>query len=140
MELLGRVYGRAGWGPLLDLALRHAAIASAESGGSLLDAADLLEDPSYREEVAPSVRNPATQRFLERLGDASGLDRRLLPAIQRLDRVLSSPLLRGSLSLPEQTLNFALVFSERRVLLLDLSGIGQANARVLGSILLLLIR
>jgi len=140
VELLGRVYGRAGWGPLLELAIRHSAIASAESGGSLLDSAELLEDPFYREEIAGAVRNPATARFLERLGDVGALDRRVLPAVHRFDRMLSSPVLRASLSLPEQTLSFDRVFAERRVLLLDLSEIGMANARVLGSILLLLIR
>lgn len=140
VELLGRVYGRAGWGPLLELAIRHSAIASAEIGGSLLDSAELLEDPFYREQIAAEVRNPATARFLERLGDAGGLDRRVLPAIHRFDRMLSSPALRASLSLPEQTLRFEDVFADRGVLLLDLSGIGLANARVLGSLLLLLIR
>ncbi len=140
VELVGRVYGRGNWGPLLDLALRHSAIASAEIGGSILDSAELLEDPYYREDVALRVRNPATVRYLDRLGDASGLDRRVLPALHRLDRMLSSPTLRSSLALPKQTLSLGRVFAERRVLLLDLSGIGLANARVLGSILLLLIR
>jgi len=140
VELLGRVYGRAGWGPLLELSIRHAAIASAEVGGSLLDTADILQDPYYRNDISSGVRSPATSRFLERLGDAGGLDRRILPAVHRLDRVLSSPLLRASLSLREQTLRFEDVFSQRRILLLDLSGVGMAGTRVLGSILLLLIR
>lgn len=139
VEIVQRVYGREYWGPLLDLLLRHAAIATIELGGSVVEAARLLEDPWFRERALSQLRNPETIRFLTQLaGDV--YDRRLLPAVQRLQRLLASPWLRNILGQTEGRLDFASAFRRREVLLMDLSGLGMNNAKLLGSLVLLMLR
>ena len=67
IEILQRVQGREYWGPLLDLMLRHAALAAIELGGSLLETARLLDDYWFRESALPRIANPETARFLAQL-------------------------------------------------------------------------
>ena len=140
VETLQRVFGKAYWGPMLDLAVRHAAAATIASHGTLVESARLLEDPTFREQVLRSVDNPETHRFFAGLNDSCGLDRRVLPAVHRLQRLLATPWLRNVLAQPRSSLSFGEVFERREILLLDLSGLGVANAKLLGSLLLLLIR
>jgi hypothetical protein len=64
----------------------------------------------------------------------------LLPAINRLQRLLGTPWLRNVVGQTGRGLDFADVFDDNRILLVDLSGVGATNARLLGSLLLLLIR
>src|SRR5207244_11973532 len=64
VEIVQRVYGREYWGPLLDLTLRHAAIASIELGGSLIESARLLDDPWFRARALERLENVETTRFL----------------------------------------------------------------------------
>ncbi len=140
VEIVQKVYGREYWGPLLDLLLRHAAIATIELGGSVVEAARLLEDPWFRERALNQLRNPETIRFLAQLSGDAIYDRRLLPAIQRLQRLLASPWLRNILGQTEGQLDLAEAFRRREVLLMDLSGVGMSNSRLLGSLLLLMVR
>ena len=140
VEVVQRIYGREYWGPLLDLTLRHATIATIEIGGSLIETARFLDDPLFRERAISQVRNPETVRFLSRLEDGNGLDRRSLPAVHRLQRLLATPWLRNTLGQTGQSLDFGEVFRRGDVLLIDLSGIGTANAKLLGSLILLMIR
>jgi hypothetical protein len=57
-----------------------------------------------------------------------------------LQRLLAAPWLRNILGQSGRGLSFQELFDEQAVALFDLSGIGTANARLLGSLLLLLIR
>ncbi len=139
VEVVQRVYGSEYWGPLIDLTLRHAAMAAAEIGGSLLDSARLLDDPWFRDRTLARVANAETVRVLGQLGSA-GYDRRLLPAINRLQRLLATPWMRNIVGQQAPGIDFQAVFDERRILLFDLSNVGATNARLLGSLLLLLIR
>ena len=140
VELVERVYGHQYWGPLLDLLLRHAALAAMELGGSLLESARLLDDSWFREQALAKIENHETVRILSQLAPGSGFDRRLLPAINRLQRLVGTPWLRNIVGQKERALDFAQVFDERRIALFDLSGVGTTNARLLGSLLMLLIK
>jgi hypothetical protein len=114
-------------------------MASVELGGSVIDGARLLDDPWYREGALRNLSNSETVRILSSLDDRAQ-ERRLLPAINRLQRMLATPWLRNILGQTDSALDFQQVFDERRILLFDLSGIGATNARLLGSLLLLLIK
>lgn len=138
VEVIQRVQGREYWGPMLDLLLRHAALAAMQLGGSLVEAARLLDDPWFRGYALTRLENDETARFLSHLGDV--YDRRSLPAVNRMQRLLATPWLRNILAQNGPGLDFAEIFEERSVALFDLSGIGATNARLLGSLLLLLIR
>jgi hypothetical protein len=140
VELVERVYGHQYWGPLLDLLLRHAALAAMELGGSLLESARLLDDSWFREQALSKLENRETVRILSQLAPGSGYDRRLLPAINRLQRLLGTPWLRNIVGQKERALDFAELFDKRRIALFDLSGVGTTNARLLGSLLMLLIK
>ncbi|MCA9852247.1 MAG: ATP-binding protein [Dehalococcoidia bacterium] len=140
IDMLQRAFGRSHWGPMLELTLRHAFIAAAEIGGSVRESARLLEDPDYRELTIGTLRSASTTRFFEALEDASIFDRRVLPAVHRLERLLATPTLASALGSPQRTLDFEKVMHNRETLLLDLSGIGLAPARLLGGLLLLLLR
>jgi energy-coupling factor transporter ATP-binding protein EcfA2 len=139
IEIIQRL-GRGFWGPVLDITMRHAALAAIESNGSLVGSARILEDPAYREQLLPSLTNPETVRFLEQLGTADGFDRRTLPAVHRLQRLLASPWLRNILGQSENSLHFDEMFDRGESLLCDLSGVGVANAKLMGSLLLLMLR
>ena len=140
VEIVQRVYGREYWGPLLDLTLRHAAIASIELGGSLIESARLLDDPWFRARALERLENVETTRFLRQLGDGGVYDRRSLPAVHRLQRLLATPWLRNMLGQPSPGIDFGAVFDRRQILLLDLSALGTSNARLIGSLILLMIR
>ena len=140
IEVLQRVQGREYWGPLLDLALRHAAFAAAELGGSLIETARMLDDPWFRGDAIPQLRNAETARFLGRLGDGPGVERQLLPAIHRLQRLLATPWLRNVLGQAGRGLDFSELFDRRSLALFDLSGVGTTHAKLIGSLLLLRIR
>jgi energy-coupling factor transporter ATP-binding protein EcfA2 len=140
VEIVQRVYGREYWGPLLDLTLRHAAIASIELGGSLIESARLLDDPWFRTRALERLENVETTRFLRQLGEGGVYDRRSLPAVHRLQRLLATPWLRNMLGQPTAGIEFAEIFDRRQTLLLDLSGLGTSNARLIGSLILLMIR
>lgn len=141
VEVIQRVFAQHGhWGPLLDLLLRHATTAAAEIGGSLADSARVLDDPDYRATVLATIGEGETARVLGQLGEAGGLDRRILPAVQRLQRMLASPLLRATLGQQENAVDFGSSFERSESLLCDLSGLGMANARLIGSLLLLMVR
>ena len=138
VEILQRVQGREYWGPQLDLSLRHAAQAAVEVGGSLIETARMLDDPWFREESLSQVTNVETARFLGRLKATQ--ERQLLPAVNRLQRLLATPWLRNTVGQTGSGLRFDELFEQRSVALFDLSGIGTTNAKLIGSLLLLLIR
>lgn len=140
IELVQRLFGRSHWGPLLELSLRNAAMATMEIGGSLADSARWLEDPAFREALLPRVRDPEAARFFQELGTASASDRRTLPAAQRLRRLLGSPLLRDLFGQQTNTFEFAELADRGETLLCDLSELGTTAARLIGSLLLLMLR
>jgi hypothetical protein len=92
----------------------------------------------FRDQALARLSNAESIRILGQFGD--GLDRRLMPAINRLQRLLSSPWLRNILGQSRSGVDVALLFERREIALFDLSRIGTTNARLLGSLLLLLIR
>jgi energy-coupling factor transporter ATP-binding protein EcfA2 len=140
VEIVQRVYGREYWGPLLDLTLRHVAIAAMQLRGSLIEAARLLDDPWFREKALSRLENVETARFLAQLSETAAYDRRSLPAVHRLQRLLATPWLRNIVGQGGPGLDFGEAFDSRQTLLLDLSGLGATNAKLLGSLILLMIR
>lgn len=138
VEVLERVYGREYWGPLMDLVLRNAALAGIEMRGSILDVARIIDDPFVKRQALSRLQNQEVARFLGQFEDRGRTDRRLLPAVQRLYRLLSAPSLRNLLGQRGRGLDFGEIFDKRIIALMDLSGLGTDNSKLLGSILLML--
>ena len=60
--------------------------------------------------------------------------------VRPAQRLLGAPWLRNIVGQADGGIDFAQVFARREVALFDLSGVGTTNAKLLGSLLLLLIR
>ena len=142
VEICQRIYSTSYWGPVLDLVLRHAAYAVLETGGTLLEMARILDDDAYRRWILPRVQNPETRRFLERLDEYRPARREQYVAstLNRLQRFLGTPFIRNIVGQQKSTIDVRRIMDQRRILLVDLSGIGVDNAKFLGSLLTLLFR
>ncbi len=137
VEVLRRTTSRSHWGPVMDVALRHVSVAMRETGGSLVEGMRLLEDEFYRDGVLARLHSPETVRFL---GAAERSRTRLVPALTRLQRLSAAAWLRNILSQHSNTIDFGKVMDGRRSLLFDLSGLGLGGARLIGSLLFVLLR
>jgi hypothetical protein len=140
VEVIRRVYAQGYWGPLLETVLRHAAIAIAESGGTLVDMARLLDDDLFRESLMTRMRNPETLRFWEAFGQLpmGSQERRAASSALRLQRFLANPLMRNVVGQRESGFDPQAAMDRGQIVLLDLSGIGISNAKLLGSMLTVL--
>jgi hypothetical protein len=140
VEVLRRVYAQGYWGPLLETVLRHAALAVAETGGTLVDMARLLDDDVFREWLISRVRNAETIRFWEAFGQlgVGSQERRAASTANRLQRFLASPLMRNVVGQADSRFDPATAMDRGQIILIDLSGIGVSNAKLLGSMLTVL--
>jgi type IV secretory pathway TraG/TraD family ATPase VirD4 len=102
----------------------------------------LLDDDAYRLAVLRRVRNPETRRFLVRLAQQreGRREQQVASTLHRLQRFLGTPFVRNIVGQRESRLDIREIMDRRRILLVDLSGIGVDNARFLGSLLTLLFR
>ncbi len=145
VDQLVEVLRRSGgdyWGPMLDMVVRHAAFATLETNGTLLQMSRILDDETYRESIIPQIRNPETKHFFQRMS-AFTVGRReqsVAATLNRLQRLLGTPLIRNIVGQRRATIDFRKVMDQRKILLLDLSGIGVDNAKFLGSLITLLYR
>jgi hypothetical protein len=142
VEACQRIYGADSWGPVLDMVLRHAATAAIESGGTLVEAARILDDDHYRDSVLPRVRNGETRRFLQQLSAMrpGAREQKVASTLHRLQRFLGTPLIRNIVGQTRSTIELRQAMDQRQIVLFDLSGIGVTNAQFLGSLLTLLYR
>jgi len=141
VEILRRSGGEY-WGPVLDMVVRHAAFATLETGGTLVEMTRLLDDDFYRESVIPQIRNPETKRFFRRLSTFTigRREQNVASTLNRLQRLVGTPLIRNIVGQRRSTIDFREVMDEGKILILDLAGIGVNNAKFLGSLITLLYR
>ncbi|HVT12580.1 MAG TPA: type IV secretion system DNA-binding domain-containing protein [Fimbriimonadaceae bacterium] len=106
-HLLGVIRSQAeSWGVQLEETIRSCLVALAETGGSLLDIEALLTDARFRASVLSRCRDPYVLSFFARY-DALSADRQstwLLPVLNKITPLLSSPAVRSFLS-QEQTVD-----------------------------------
>jgi len=97
VEVCRRIYGAEYWGPVLDMVIRHTAYAALESGGTLVEMARILDDDEYRESILPSIANPETQRFVQRLSAfrVGTRQQKVASTLRRLQRFLATPWVRA---------------------------------------------
>lgn len=140
VEVIKRIYGGSYWGPQLDVVLSNAALAASEVSGTVIDVARLLDDESVREGIADKLSNGETRRFWKSFGGlgASGQDKKADATLTRLQKFLSLPLMKNIVG--QQTTKFdpRKAMDQGKIVLVDLSGIGVNNIKLLGSMLLTL--
>ena len=142
VEICRRIDASDSWGPVLDMTLRHAAYATIERGGTLIEMARILDDDAYMQAVAPNIRNPETRRFFQRLQGLrpSTRSQKVASTMNRLQRFLGTPFVRNVVGQQRSALDIRRFMDERKIVLFDLSNIGVTNAQFLGSLLTLLYR
>jgi hypothetical protein len=142
VEICRRIYAGDSWGPVLDMVMRHAAYATSEIGGTLVEMARLLDDDQFRAAILPRVRNPETRRFFQRLSRyrVATREQKFASTMHRLQRFLSTPFVRLIVGQGASNLDIRQTMDEKMVVLYDLSRIGTTNAQFLGSLLTLLYR
>lgn len=126
------------WGDQMTAVLTNAVMAFLDSsrGGTLLDLRRFLVDAAFRREFLGSVRDPYVASFWREefpllYGKPQG------PILTRLDTLLRSRLVRRVVTATGEPVDFRLLVEKGGIFLGRLSqgAIGEANAAVLGSLL-----
>ncbi len=122
------------WGEKMDNVLRFTLHTLAHTeGATFFDIETLLQDATYRKSVVGKLKDPRLIRFWQTIfptyRDAT------LPIITRMGKFLLSPLY-GMLSSPKSAVNFSEVIESNKILLVNLGGIGEDDASLLGSLII----
>lgn len=126
------------WGDQMTAVLTNAVMAFLDSsrGGTLLDLRRFLVDTGFRRDFLSTVRDPYVASFWREefpllYGKPQG------PILTRLDTLLRSRLVRRVVTATEEPVDFRRLVEEGGIFLGRLSqgAIGEANAAVLGSLL-----
>lgn len=129
------------WGPRLEQVLRHSlALLVDTPGTTLLGLSRLLADESYRGRLLSNCTNPIsrafwTQQVPEWADDFAA--QAFSPVQNKVDALLSSPILRNIVGQPKSTIDLPAIMDGRRVLIANLSKaeLGEGPAHLLGAFL-----
>lgn len=116
------------------------ALVGREDEATLLDVYRMLTDWPYRKTIVEGVRDPVVKSFWinefpkymeQTRGEA------LTPLLNKLGAFVTSPLMRGIIGQPWNTLDFRKVMDEGKILLVDLSKgrVGEDAASFLGAVI-----
>lgn len=121
------------WGERMDNLLRFSLHTLVQTPGStFFDLKRLLQNADYRKGVVAQLTDYRLVDFWQ--NDFAGYKDSIQPIISRMGKFMLSPLY-GMLSQPESKLNFFDVIHNRKILLVNLGGIGEDDAQLLGSLL-----
>ncbi len=129
------------WGPRLEQILRNSVALLLDTPGStLLGLSRLLVDEVYRARLLANCRNPMVRAFwTQQITEWTNgyLSEALSPVQNKVDALLSPPILRHIIGQPRSTINLAAIMNGRRVLIANLSksALGEGPAHLLGAFL-----
>lgn len=129
------------WGVRMEHVLRNAIYALLEIEGSVLpDILRLLDDKSFRQQVAKRVRNEQVRHFWGREFDQYSFRYRadsVAPVQNKVGALLADPTMRRLFTEPLQQLRFRQIMDEGGIILVNLARgrIGEDSAALLGSML-----
>jgi hypothetical protein len=125
------------WGDQMTSVLSNAVLAFLESerGGTLADLRRFLIEAEYRNEFLESVRDPEVVYYWKKEFPLLA-GRPQAPLLTRLDTFLRPKLVRGMVAQQANTLDFASIMNEGKILLVKLAqgAIGEENAALLGTL------
>lgn len=107
---------------------------------SILALPKLLTDPTYRAAALAGVRNPVVLDFFHNTygrWNSSFREEAISPVLNKVRAFLTNPLLRAVIGQAKSGFNFRWAMDNRKVILCDLSGIGEDEQRLLGSLVIL---
>ena len=121
------------WGERKDNLLRFALHTLVQARGStFFDLKRLLQDTEYRKSVVGRLTERSTVNFWQ--NDFAAYRDSIQPIISRIGKFMLSPL-HGMLSQTKSKLNFYDLIQQKKILLVNLGGIGEDDAQLLGSLL-----
>jgi hypothetical protein len=124
------------WGPLVSDILKHGVMALTERGpSSLLELVELMENPDFRRQVIPSIKDPMVRHYWERFDDLTlgRQEARTRSSLNKIRAPLIIPWLRRTLSM-SNGLSFREILDQRKVVLWDLSNLAD-EGRLLGAMI-----
>lgn len=142
-ELMGifkKVWQDAHWGPRMEELLRNTFITLSENGLTLLEAARLLTDPSFREKMIQGLKHDAARDYwLTRYHTLSDKMQAVYrePVLNRMSTFIDDPGMRLMLGQAKSTIDFREIMDKGKWLIINLSkGQLRENAYLLGSLLI----
>jgi hypothetical protein len=122
------------WGERMDNLLRFSLHTLVQIPGStFFDLKRLLQDAAFRKTVVARLTDLRLTDFWQ--NDFAGYRDSIQPIISRLGKFMLSPLY-GMLSQPTSKLDLFDVIQSKKILLVNLGGIGEEDAQLLGSLLI----
>lgn len=133
---------RRTWPQSLEEAPQFANVALAsllvliETGGSLIDMAQLLTDREYRDSLLARIRDPQVVDFFHARFDRWGREGPLMieSTLNKVAAFAFNPHLRHLLGAKENRLDFRAIMDEGKVLLVDLGNCDGETRRLVGSL------
>jgi len=129
------------WGPRLEQILRNSVALLLDTPGStLLGLSRVLVDDEYRTRLLRACKNPIVRTFwtqqVTEWGDKFSAEA-LSPVQNKVDALLSPPILRNIIGQPRSTVDLPKIMNGRRVLIANLSkaALGEGPAHLLGAFL-----
>jgi hypothetical protein len=129
------------WGPRLEQILRNSVALLLDTPGStLLGLSRLLVDEAYRARLLANCRNPMVHAFwTQQIADWTDgyIAEALSPVQNKVDALLSPPILRHIIGQPRSTIDLGAIMNGRRVLIANLSksALGEGPAHLIGAFL-----
>lgn len=121
------------WGERMDNVLRFALHTLVQTPGTtFFDLKRLLQNQDYRKNVVSRLTDRRLVDFWQ--NDFASNRESVQPIVNRMGKFMLSSLY-GMLSQPQSNLNFYEVIEQRKILLVNLGGIGEDDAQLLGSLL-----
>lgn len=141
LEVFHKMWGERAWGARMEHIFRNVLLALLDQpGATLADVLRLLDDRSFRRQVAANVRNSQVRDFW--LREYKGYSYRyraeaIAPIQNKVGAFLADPNLRRILTRPQKMLSFRQIMDERKILLVNLARgrIGEDSAALLGGLL-----
>ena len=130
-----------GWGPRSEFLLSNTvyALLAQTRPGTILAVQKLLTDEGYRKQLASRVSDPAVHAFFDvydRQWERRFREEAIAPLLNKVNKFVTSPLLRTMLGQPQSSFNFRTLMDEEQILLCDLSkgNLGADVTSLIGSL------
>jgi Type IV secretion-system coupling protein DNA-binding domain len=124
-----------GWGERMDPILRYTIYTLLSvKGSTFLDIYYFLVDEGKRRAILESCANPDLKRYWKEEFPKHSKDA-VLPITSRMSKFLLTPSLKAMLGSPHPTLDFYDCMQENKIVLVNLSKIGQESGNLLGSLI-----
>ena len=142
MSAFLKLFGEESFSDRMQYILQNTILALLEYPEStMLGINKMLADKVYRKKVVDNITDPSVKTYWtqEFAGYTERFAAEAIPAIQnKIGQFTSNPLIRNIIGQPKSSFNFRSIMDEKKIVIINLSKgrVGEANARLLGSMLI----